>query len=337
MYLTFFRYDKGATMKKTVAVRSYPRLHLGLLDLSGAYMRVDGGFGISVSAFPLTATVSESVSTQIVGQSADIRKLCQHVLDDMKEILPHTCVKIAVESEGALHWGLGFATQCVFSVAQALLLFFQLDISKDELALILHRGGTSGIGIHSFYHGGFLVDGGHAFPKDKNTLGPTSQCTPTVIPPLIARLPFPNWLICIAVPNVQRLLGGMDEVEFWHQVTPIPIDEGRLLCHNLLMGILPSVALKNFSDFCSAIQISTIAGMKKREIAYWQPGFTQCSDILRKNGWHGITLSSLGPAIIGFAENSEIVMVKKSAMESSGLFSSIVITTARNSGFEILF
>jgi len=103
------------------------------------------------------------------------------------------------------------------------------------------------------------------------------------------------------------------------------------------MGILPSVALKNFSDFCSAIQISTIAGMKKREIAYWQPGFTQCSDILRKNGWHGITLSSLGPAIIGFAENSEIVMVKKSAMESSGLFSSIVITTARNSGFEILF
>lgn len=256
-------------MKKTITVRSYPRLHLGLLDLSGAFMRVDGGFGISVSAFPLTATVSGSISTRIVGQSADIRKLCQHVLSDMKKILPHTCVQIMVESEGTLHCGLGFATQCVFSVAEALLLYFQLDISKEELALILHRGGTSGIGVHSFYHGGFLVDGGHAFPEDKNTLGPTFQCIPTAIPPLIVRLPFPNWLICIAVPKVERLLGGLDEVEFWHQVTPIPVDEGRILCHNLLMGILPAVASRNFSDFCCAIQISTTVGMKKHEIAYW--------------------------------------------------------------------
>jgi len=336
MCLTFFRYDEEKAMKKTITVRSCPRLHLGLLDLSGAYMRVDGGFGVSVSAFPLTATVSESISTQIVSQSADIRKLCQYVLDDMKEILPHTCVQIVVESEGALHWGLGFATQCVFSVAQALLLYFHLDISKEELALILHRGGTSGIGVHSFYHGGFLVDGGHAFPKDKNTLGPTSQCIPTAIPPLIARLPFPSWLICIAVPKVHRLLGGVNEVKFWRQVTPIPVDEGRILSHNLLMGILPAVALRNFPDFCCAIQISTTAGIKKREIAYWQPGFTQCSTMLSENGWQGITLSSMGPAIIGFAENAEIVMEKKSVMENSGLFSSIVITTAQNSGFEIL-
>lgn len=58
--------------------------------------------------------------------------------------------------------------------------------------------------------------------------------------------------------------------------------------------------------------------------------------MLRENGWQGITLSSLGPAIIGFAENAEIVMEKKSVMESSGLFSSITITAAQNSGFEIL-
>lgn len=323
-------------MKNAVTVRSYPRLHLGLLDLSGAYTRVDGGFGLTVSAFPITVTVHGSTSTRIVGQSADIKKLCQHVLNDMKEIFPHTRVQITVESEGTLHRGLGFATQCVLSVAQALLLYFQLDISKEELALILHRGGTSGIGVHSFYHGGFLVDGGHAFPKDKDTILPTSQCIPTAIPPLIVRFSFPNWLICIAVPKVQSLLGGLDEVEFWHQVTPIPVDEAQFLCHNLLMGILPAVALRNFSDFCFAIQISTTAGMKKREIAYWQPGFTQCSALLKENGWEGITLSSLGPAIIGFAENTEIVMEKKSVLESSGLFSSITVTTAHNSGFEIL-
>jgi len=323
-------------MQWPITVRSYPRIHLGLLELSGTYMRIDGGVGFSVSAFPITVTVCKSASMQIVSQSEDARHLCQLVLDDMKEILPHNCVQITVETEGRLHCGLGFATQCVFSVAQALLLYFQLDISKEELALLLHRGGTSGIGIHSFYHGGFLVDGGHRFPEEKDTLAPTSQCQPSSIPPLIARLQFPNWFICIAMPKVPKLLGGLAEVNFWREVTPIPADECRILCHNLLMGMLPAVAAGDFPGFCHAIQISTTTGMKKREIEYWQPAFTQYGTLLEKGGWHGITLSSLGPAIIGFAEHTETVIKTKSALENSGLFSSITITTARNTGFELL-
>jgi len=323
-------------MKPSVTLRSYPRIHLGLLDLSGTYMRVDGGAGISVSAFPLIVTVRESTSTQISSQSIDARRLCQHVLDDMKEVLPHLHVQITVTSEGTLHCGLGFATQCIFSVAQALLLFFQLDIPKEKLAPILHRGGTSGIGVHAFYHGGFLVDGGHAFPGDKDTLAPTSQSLPKSIPPLIAQFPFPDWLICIAIPKAQKMLSGLDEVAFWRKATPIPEKESQILCHNLLMGMLPAIATKNFPDFCRAVQVSTSAGMKKREIDYWQPAFRQYRNKLMENGWRGITLSSLGPAVIGFAEHTEAAMDTKFALESSGLFSSVTITTARNTGFEIL-
>lgn len=323
-------------MKQSVTLRSYPRIHLGLLDLSGTYMRVDGGVGISVSAFPLTVTVRESAFNQIISQSADIKRLCQHVLDDMKEMLPPVPIQIDIVSEGTLHCGLGFATQCIFSVAQALSIFFQIDISKEKLALRLRRGGTSGIGIHAFYHGGFLVDGGHAFPGDKNTLAPTSRCLPKSIPPLIARLPFPDWLICIAIPKVQKTLSGLSEVAFWDSATPIRKEECHVLCHNLLMGMLPAVATNNFYDFCRSIHISTTAGMKKREIAYWQPAFTQYSTLLIENGWQGITLSSLGPAVIGFAEHTKAMQDTRTVLERSGLFSSVMITSARNTGFEIL-
>jgi beta-ribofuranosylaminobenzene 5'-phosphate synthase len=320
----------------SVTVQSYPRIHLGLLDLSGTSMRVDGGVGLSVSAFPITVSVCGNAFTQIISQSVDARRICMHVLTDMKEILPHTCVQITIKTKGILHCGLGFATQCLFSVAQALLKYFKLDISKEDLAQILHRGGTSGIGVHSFYRGGFLVDGGHAFPKDKDAFAPTSQCHTRSIPPLITWLPFPNWSICVAIPKAQKPLCGLAEIEFWRTATPVPVEESRILCHNLLMGMLPAIAESDFHNFCYAIQISATNGMKKREIAYWQPMFGQCSTILEKNGWQGITLSSLGPAIVGFAEHSETVMKTRSALENSGLFSSITITTAQNSGFEIL-
>lgn len=323
-------------MQNSVIIRSYPRIHLGLLELSGTYMRVDGGVGLSVCAFPLTVTVRSSMQTELISQSTDAKRICQFVLSDLQNVLPHTCVQITLETEGNLHRGLGFATQCAFSVAQALLQYFHLDISPEKLALSLRRGGTSGIGIHAFYHGGFLVDGGHAFPKEKDTLAPTSQCIPRSIPPLIARLPFPNWPICIAIPKAAKLPGGQKEVHFWQEATPIPPTEGWALCHNLLMGMLPAVAEGDFHAFCHAVQISTTVGMKRREIVYWQPKFEQYSAALENSGWHGITLSSLGPAIIGFSEDVEAAARTKPILEHSGLFSSVTITAAHNTGFEIL-
>ena len=258
------------------------------------------------------------------------------MLSDLQKILPHTLIQIIVETEGKLHQGLGFTTQCAFSVAQALLQYFHLDISQEKLAIALHRGGTSGIGVHAFYYGGFLVDGGHAFPEEKNVLAPTSQCIPRSIPPLIARLPFPNWAICIAVPRTIKLSGGLEEIRFWQESTPIPPMEGLVLCHNLLMGMLPAIAESNFRAFCRAIRTSMEIGMKRREIICWQPQFEQYSAVLENSGWRGITLSSLGPAIIGFAEDIEVAVATKSTLEHSGLFSSVTITTAKNTGFEIL-
>jgi beta-RFAP synthase len=47
----------------------------------------------------------------------------------------------------------------------------------ENLALLTGRGGTSGIGVHVFDLGGFIVDGGHRWPEDKCELGPTRHLT----------------------------------------------------------------------------------------------------------------------------------------------------------------
>lgn len=316
-------------------IKSYPRIHIGLLELSGKYNRTDGGAGFAVSSFPMTVSVCDASSLKIVSDNLDAQRICKNVLADLKSVFPLKPMQITIESASKLHLGLGFSTQCALTVGFAVLSHHQISFSKDQLIRYVHRGGTSGIGIHSFFHGGFLVDGGHSFPDSKNALGPSSQYTPVSIPPLIIREPFPQWKVCIAIPHTNKVLGGVSEIEFWEKNTPIPEAESNYLCKNLLLGILPALREKNFQHFCLAIQNSTLFGLKKREIAYWQPQYNICSNIMRKNGWSGITLSSLGPSMIGFSNSSVPDSQLYEKLKESALFSEICITTAKNSGFEI--
>lgn len=317
-----------------IILKSYPRIHLGLLELSGVCDRVDGGVGFAISSFPTIVSVNASHSFCMKSNCKSAEHICEYVMQDLKDYLPKTNIEIVIETQSNIHLGLGFTTQCLFSIAQAILLFYSIDIPKDKLAHILKRGGTSGIGIHSFYHGGFIVDGGHSFPTNKNVLGPTSQCVTNSIPPLLSRIDFPRWAVCIVIPKVNTVLCNKDEVEFWNCSVPIPIDESRILCHNLLLRILPALVEQDFSAFCDGVDNSRLYGLKKREIAYWQPLFDKYYQILYQAGWRGITLSSLGPAIVGFSDNKEAI--KYDILEKNNeLFKYVSITTGQNTGYEV--
>ena len=58
------------------------------------------------------------------------------------------------------HVGLGSGTQLGLAVGAALARLAGLQLSTDEIALAVGRGLHSGIGIATFQHGGFVLDGG---------------------------------------------------------------------------------------------------------------------------------------------------------------------------------
>lgn len=306
-----------------VTIISYPRIHLGLLELSGSYTRIDGGAGLAVSILPMTVTVSEATGFYIDSDHEQAKRIACYTVSDLKHIIPSTKIRITISSQARLHIGLGFSTQCALTVACAILTYFNIPFSRESLARAVRRGGTSGIGIHSFFDGGFVVDGGHLFPEEKDSIGPTSQYVLQTIPPLVARHPFPDWTICIALPN---------EIDFWKKNTPVPEDESNYLCKNLLLGILPALCAGNFEAFCRAIDNSTRYGLKKREIHYWQPQYDKRKHILEECGWRGITLSSLGPALIGFSDADRGADDK--ILKQSEEFADVWVTKARNSGYD---
>jgi len=106
-----------------------------------------------------------------------------------------------------MHVGLGGGTQLGIAAGKALCELYHRPATAREIASIINRGGTSGIGTAAFEGGGFLIDGGHTFGpgKEKVDFRPSSASIGIRAPPVIARHEFPkSWKILLATPDVTR-------------------------------------------------------------------------------------------------------------------------------------
>lgn len=159
------------------------RIHITLFDLEGRHGRIDGGMGVALKEPKIVVTSGN----------------CQKV--KLGDYPPEgICVKENYEE----HVGLGHTTQYLLAIAK---LVSESNFEKRsalELARVVKRGGTSGVGVHLFEQGGFVVDGGHSI-KVKSLPLPSDYSTAPP-PPLILRGNFP-WYIYLNIPSGKRIFG----------------------------------------------------------------------------------------------------------------------------------
>lgn len=315
-----------------VTLRAPARLHFGLLDLSAKHQRIDGGVGLAIREPRLEVCVSESRET-ILEAPEPLLVLCRSIIS--KTRLPgRRPFHLQIKTESALHVGLGMATQLSFAIATAVSTFDGVEpLPLEALALLLRRGGTSGIGIYAFSHGGLVVDGGHRWTVDKTSLGPTVACNGVKAPPLLARLSFPEWGICIGIPRRGKVICGDTEIDLFRRGTPVPESEANQICQIILMGLLPAVATSAFEDFCIALEQNRQLGLKRFEIE-----FSECREEIRaleRAGLRGVSMSSWGPAVFGFAPSVKIAEGSAEQLNRSGLFKTVVVTSADNEGHKL--
>ena len=215
---------------KQIIITTPARLHFGLIDMNGEIGRIDGGVGLTL----------QSPHTQIRAEKAtgvDVEcKSEQAIIERLKTALENVCntfgvegVHINVEERPLPHVGLGSASQTFLGAAHAICKLYDLDKHSNELAKLVNRGGTSGIGVEATEHGGFIVDGGHPFRRGKNgkhEYTPSAASTGIAPPPILARYDFPDWDILVVVPLGEGA-SGLREVMLFKVVCPIPIEEIR--------------------------------------------------------------------------------------------------------------
>lgn len=313
-----------------IKITTPSRLHITLIDLNAALGRVDGGVGITLEnpSMRLSATKSNE-GIFVTGDeeyAPRIKAAAQAVIPEGEG------VHITLEKSFPSHRGLGSGTQCSLSAGWAVKQLYNLQLSVREVAALVGRGGTSGIGVESFEHGGFIVDGGHRF-SDKGDFSPSAASR---VPPgpVLFRHDFPDWPIVVAIPELQGA-SSQKEVDIFKKYCPIPLHEVRTVSHTILMEMLPAIIEEDPVSFGDAINRIQKAGFKKHEVALQKKEVRECMDIMRENGAYGAGMSSFGPTVFAVAEDPKNIEKAVSEYMGDTINGSVFITRAGNSGAQL--
>jgi beta-ribofuranosylaminobenzene 5'-phosphate synthase len=295
------------------------RLHFGLIDLSSKSSRVDGGIGLGIKYPGVTLEVEESTCLKVHGPMRERVKNTAEAVIDRYNLQP---VEITIKETIPQHRGLGSGTQTDLAAGFAVARTNNLELSTSEVAEVVGRGGTSGIGTAVFEKGGFVLDGGHDLNEKGGFL--PSAASSVSPPPVISRLDFPDWNIKILIPGSTGAYGS-DEVSVFNNECPIPLSEVQELSHIILMQLLPSVAEPDFGLFRDSIKQIQEIGFKKRELQR-QPDSLYMIEELQNRGY-AAGMSSLGPAVFAISPDpisvpyDDIKTIETRAMNRGAKFS----------------
>lgn len=286
-----------------IEVSTPARLHLGFLDLGASLGRRFGSIGLAVDSHQTILRISgaEKLTVSGIDDKAVIDRItalaerfinhCQSQLT-LSTALPHLMIRQLIPE----HAGLGSGTQLALTIGRALAEFYQLPLSTAEIAAIMGRGQRSGIGISTFDHGGFVVDGGLA----ENS----------VLPPMLVNMPFPaDWRILLIFDRQYQGVHGEAERQAFRQLPDFPQAHSQAICQLTLMQLLPALAETNIAAFGSAVtDIQALIGEHFAPIQggiFTSPRVAQLLQQARESGHQGIAQSSWGPTGCVFVDSEQ--------------------------------
>jgi beta-RFAP synthase len=282
-----------------IRIRTPSRLHFGLLAWGAQATRQFGGVGLMIES-PTIDLTAAAAPTWIA--SGPLASRVEQIVDGLRRqtnelgMSPPPC-RIEIERAPAEHVGLGVGTQLSLAVARAVLsLAGECEVTVELLARLTERGGRSGIGLHGFQHGGLIVDGGRRRDSD--------------IPPLLARVPFPeDWRILMVQVPGERGLHGPEERRAFASLPSIAESVTDSLCRLVLLDILPAVIERDLAAFGAALSdLQTRVGAcfaPAQGGIYMTARAASIVEQLKRLGFSGVGQSSWGPTLYAFSTQPE--------------------------------
>ncbi len=278
------------------------RLHFGIIDLSREFKREYGAFGVTLKN-GYEIEIEEGGDRLKVEGSAREEKIIKSVHRDLKkEFDISDGFEVSVKESIPDHVGLGSTTQLTLGTGYGMLKVSGKEIPTLDLARILDRGRFSAIGTHGFEDGGFILEGGKSEKKE--------------ISPLIKRHEMPeDWRFLIICPKESQ---GYDEKEERPIMEELTVEKKypEKICHNILMGLLPSLETKDIERFGE--HLTNIQNLVGESFSDFQDGIYHpaINDIVKSliEYSYGGGQSSWGPTAYGLVKKSEIQEVKEKAL-----------------------
>jgi beta-RFAP synthase len=316
-----------------IAIHSGSRLHFGLFQPGPALpgQRRFGGAGMMIESPGVLLRARPADSWAATGPLATRALEFAHRIAEGLQAQTGIAVppqQFIIEEAALEHVGLGTGTQLGMTVARVLAhVAGRKDLPVGELAALSWRGRRSGIGVHGFECGGFLVDGGHG---EHETLAP-----------LVARCPVPDdWRIVLVQQAGDRN---------WHgQREQVAFDELRAFAHTdrvcklVLLGLIPAILEQDLDTFGEALfEMNALSGeafSASQGGIYAGPGVMETVRLLRSLGVKGVGQSSWGPTVFGVVADPEKAHCIASRLRSicNLAENAVLITSPFNQGAVVL-
>ena len=327
-----------AALNQITAVRAYPRIHMSLVDLGHATARSYGGIGFSIDGLPIEVEVTEARKTKInslVPLDSQALQECREVVERARTAWQFGDVTVTVRAMPPQHVGLGTKTALLLATLKSISVHFEIPSRSSDLQYLSGRGGASGIGIHAFFHGGVIADGGHR--QTGGPLTPSSARRSPEIPPLVARHEFPKeWVVQLLLPSGERICGGREK-EFFITNTPIEKQDVFSTLGFVYHTLIPSIVQADFAAFREgAIGLQSV-GFKQREVVNQAAGVqTLIADLLAHESV-APGMSSLGPLVYVVTKREDNEAREAThAICSRHSVASLGVFEGRNQGFEVI-
>jgi beta-ribofuranosylaminobenzene 5'-phosphate synthase len=125
----------------------------------------------------------------------------------------------------------------------------------------------------------------------------------------------------------------MKETDMFKIHCPVPLDEVQVICHEILMRMLPGIIEHDLELFGSSVNMIQSLGFKKVELGLQPKQIPDLIELMRSSGAACAGMSSFGPTVFAIDDTDmqEIEQAAQSFMNDHG-GGSTLITSARNKG-----
>ena len=277
--------------------------------------RLNGGIGFSISSPTLDMNFEEADTIDIIDRRRhgftedELHRLKCHINQVVKS-RNFEKVFVCVINEGVIQSHVGFGSNSMIYLAciEALFIQNQRVYSEKDIVALSGRGGTSGIGINTYFRGGFVFDTGIS-NHGIRTHAPSSVfvskgCQP---PLLVKSIELPLWNLGICIPPIVPKT-EKEEKHFFRTNCPIEKGDVEEILYEAVYGVTSALMENDFRAFCDSINTIQQTKWKSLERDLYGEAITGIETIIRRNGARCVGMSSLGPLLYFFGDDIENII-----------------------------
>lgn len=297
---------------ETIRITSFPRVHITLIGMNSGGYRINGSVGFSISNpeidiyYEVSDIIKITDEREIKFTEQETDRLCKVLKEVTNNLSLKKKISCTIKGSALPHYGLGSNTSIYMSCIEALLILNEIEYRQNDIIAYSKRGGTSGIGINTYFEGGFIFDVG--IKSNEQSFKPSSIADRRgKIPLVMHKCRLPDWRIGICIPKYIQNKSEQEEVDFFKKHCPIDRTSIESILYEAVYGVTSSIIENDYDVFCESINAIQSTQWKYLERSLYGERLIELEQKIKSLGADCVGMSSLGPLLFFTGKNIDSI------------------------------